>query len=340
MRLRLRVFMPFRVQMGDGLTACVARKWIALGDLMLRDLIRLALVAVCLMGVSTQARAARVAVVLSDDSASYQEAYQVIRAYLDDSGHEAARISAQELTPASLSETRLAVAVGVLAADALAALPSPPPILAVLVPRAWYVKTGRTRLSSDGNRLASAIYIDQPIERQAKLIRLAFPDARRVGVVLSASQAGLLGELENAMRSQHLDLVHVILAKDEQLITPLENVLSEADLLLALPDPTVFNRNTAQSILLTSYRYRDPVIGYSRSLTRAGALLSLHSSPAEIGRQTAEWINSALLGPVIRLPAPAHPVYFSISINEQVARSLGFTLPPEAELEKRLGGGR
>jgi hypothetical protein len=33
-------------------------------------------------------------------------------------------------------------------------------------------------------------------------------------------------------------------------------------------------------------------------------------------------------------------VYFSVSINEQVARSLGFTLPSEAELEKRLGGAR
>jgi len=237
-----------------------------------------------------------------------------------------------------LTDTRLAVAVGVLAADALAALPNPPPILAVLVPRAWYVKTGRTLLAGDGNRLASAIYIDQPIERQAQLIRLAFPDARRVGVLLSASQAGLLSELENALRSQRLTLVQAILANDEQLISPLENILSEADLLLALPDPAVFNRNTAQSILLTSYRYRDPVLGYSRSLTRAGTLLSLHSSPAEIGRQTAEWVNSALLGPVVRLPAPAYPAYFSISINEQVARSLGFALPPEAELEKRLGG--
>ena len=319
--------------MGDGLTGCVTRKWIALCDL-----IRLALVAVCLSGVSAQAVAARVAVVLSDDSAPYQEAYQVIRAYLDDSGHEATRISAQGLTSASLTDTRLAVAVGVLAADALAELPNPPPILAVLVPRAWYVKTGRARLSDDGNRIASAIYIDQPIERQAQLIRLAFPDARRVGVLLSASQAGLLGELENAMRSQRLTLVQAILANDEHLITPLENILSEADLLLALPDPVVFNRNTAQSILLTSYRYRDPVLGYSRSLTRAGTLLSLHSSPAEIGRQTAEWVNSALLGPVVRLPAPAYPAYFSISINEQVARSLGFALPPEAELEKRLGG--
>jgi putative tryptophan/tyrosine transport system substrate-binding protein len=42
----------------------------------------------------------------------------------------------------------------------------------------------------------------------------------------------------------------------------------------------------------------------------------------------------------VRLPRSAYPAYFSISINEQVARSLGFALLPEAELEARLGGER
>ncbi|MCL5061014.1 MAG: hypothetical protein M1449_11415 [Candidatus Thermoplasmatota archaeon] len=241
---------------------------------------------------------------------------------------------------AALSETRLAVAVGVRAAESLAALPLRTPLLAVLVPRIWYVKTGRARLSDGGRRGASAIYLDQPFERQAQLIRLAFPEVRRVGVLLGAEQSGLAGELDEALRAQQLGLAHGTVDRGERLIAPLENVLSEADLLLAVPDPLVFNRNTAQSLFLTSYRYRVPVLGYSRSLTRAGALLSLHSSPAQIGRQTAEWVDHALDGAPVRLPPPAHPAYFSISINEQVARSLDFALPPEAELEKRLGGVR
>jgi len=301
---------------------------------------RLGLVLACLLLAPAQAIAARVAVVLSDDSAPYQEVYQVIRAHLDDTPHEVSRMDADGLAAPSLNEARLTVAVGVHAAEAVAALPVRSPVLAVLVPRAWYLKSGRARLSDGGRRSASAIYLDQPFERQAQLIRLVFPEARRVGVLLSREQGGLLTELDEALRMQRLSLTHATLAEDERLIPQLENVLSEADLLLAFPDPQVFNRNTAQSILLTSYRYRDPVLGYSRSLTRAGALLSLHSSPAQIGRQTAEWVGSVLQGGAARLPSPAPPAYFSISINEQVARSLGFVLPPEAELEKRLGGGR
>lgn len=300
-----------------------------------------ALLACALFAVSmTQASAARVAVVLSNDSAPYQEVYQVIRAVLDDSGHDVVREYAAVLSARSLGDAKLAVAVGVGAADAVAAQPGRTPALAVLVPRAWYQKTGQARLADNGRRAVSAIYLDQPFERQALLIRLAFPDARRVGVLLSAGQRGLIDDIEAGLRTQKLALSYELVSEDRRLALPLENVLTEVDVLLAVPDPQVLNASTAQSLLLTSYRYRDPVVGYSRSLTRAGALLSLHSSPAQIGRQAAAWVSNALNAPVVRLPAPAYPAYFSVSVNEQVARSLGFVVPPEDELEKRMGGER
>ena len=304
----------------------------------LQRIARWGLVCVCLILVSAQAVAARVVVVLSNDSAPYQEVYQVVRTLLDDSPHELSRVYADKLTASALGGASLVVAVGVRAGDAVALLADRPPVLAVLVPRAWYVRDGRSKL--DGSGYASAIYLDQPFERQARLINLAFPDVRRVGVLLSNDQGDLVGELDAALRRQQIDLLPGMLTSDERLIGTLENVLSGADLLLAVADPKVFNRNTAQSLFLTTYRYRVPVVGYSQSLTRAGALLSLHSSPAQIGRQTAEWVLGALRGASVRLPPPAYPAYFGVSINEQVARSLGFALLPEAELEARLGGKR
>ena len=306
----------------------------------LQRIVRLGLACACLVLVSAQAAAARVAVVLSNDSTPYQEVYQVVRSLLDDSPHELSRLYAEKLTASSLEGAVLVVAVGVRAAEALGSLPSRSPVLAVLVPRAWYVETGRAGLSDSGRRSVSAIYLDQPFERQAQLIRRAFPEVRRVGVLLSDDQGGLLGDLSEALRAQQIDLLPGTLSSDGRLMPVLERVLSGAELLLAVADPLVFNRNTAQSLFLTTYRYRVPVMGYSRSLTRAGALLSLHSSPAQIGRQTAEWVIGAIQGASVRLPPPGYPAYFSVSINEQVARSLGFSLPTEAELEARLGGGR
>ncbi len=300
----------------------------------------LTLALIALIGQASQAFAAQVAVVLSDDSAPYQELYQAVRAHLDGSGHQISQHYVQDINAAALSRAQLTVSVGVRATESVAALPNRTPVLGVLVPRGWYFKSGRALLGKDGRDNASVILVDQPFARQAALIRRAFPEARRVGVLLSAEQMGVLAELEEALRGQHLELVHARLERDARLTAPLESVLSEADLLLAVPDPLVFNRTTAQSLFLTSYRYRDPVLGYSRSLTRAGAVLSLHSSPAQIGRQAAEWVKRALDEPPAPASSVSYPTYFSISINGQVAHSLGVSLPAEDDLEKRLGGAR
>jgi ABC-type uncharacterized transport system substrate-binding protein len=226
----------------------------------------------------------------------------------------------------------------VRATESLVNLSSRPPLLVILVPREWYLKSAQPVLSRSAAKGVSAIYVDQPFDRQARLIRLAFPDARRVGLVIGAEREALVGKLEAELRRQGLSLEYEAISTDRELIGALERVLPSSDLLLALPDPIAFNRNTAQSVFLTSYRYRDPVLGYSSSLTRAGALLSLYSTPAQVGRQAADWIRNAGQDAAPSLPPPSHPDYFSVSINSQVARSLGIKLPAEAELVRELGG--
>ena len=300
-------------------------------------IVRLLLLAVCLLALSGQALAARIAVVLSEDSEPYHDAYQAMRHQFDASPHGYYPVYADTLSAPLLAGAQVVVAVGVRATEAVAALPIRTPVLAAMVPRTWYLRSGRVLLADSGRRDFSALYVDQPFERQAALIRQALPDAGRVGVVLSAGQAGLVAELEAALRPHGLRLVSAILQDEGPPLSVLEGVLADADLLLAVADPQVFNRSTAQSLFLTTYRYRVPVMGYSRSMTRAGALLSLHASPQQIGRQAAETVIAAVQGAAVRLPAPAYPAYFSISINDKVGRSLGHSLPTEAELEKRMG---
>lgn len=283
------------------------------------------------------ALAARVAVVLSEDSAAYQEAYQAIRAELEANQHEAHPVYADGLSAPMIAGAQLVLTIGVRAAEAVAGLPMRAAVLAALVPRQWYLKTGKALLSEGGRRELSAVYVDQPFERQATLIRVAFPDVRRVGVLVSAEQAAILPELEAAMQSNRLSLMSAVLPSEGRVLPAAEALLPTVDILLAVADPMVFNRSTAQSLFLTSYRYRTPVLGYSRSMTRAGALLSLYSSPAQIGQQAAEIAVTALHGGVLRLPAPAHPAYFSLSVNEKVGRSLGVPLASEAELAARMG---
>lgn len=292
----------------------------------------------CLSGLAQApaVSAAQLAVVLSDDSAPYQEVYDAIRASTNGT------VSITHLYADAVTETalnaRLIVAVGVRAAEAVGGAGGKIPVLAVLVPKEWYLNSGRTLLTGNGRRVASALYLDQPYSRQASLIHWAFPEAKRVGVLVSAAQAGVHDEIGAALRSRGLILVGEVLDPRQKLIEPLERLFSQSDLMLGVPDAEVFNRTTVQSVLLTSYRYRDPVVGYSRSLTRAGALISLYSTPTQIGRQTGELVLKQFESAYSHLPGPAYPRYFSVSVNQQVARSLGFRMLSEAELERRLTG--
>ncbi|MDO9189477.1 MAG: ABC transporter substrate binding protein, partial [Sulfurimicrobium sp.] len=113
-------------------------------------------------------------------------------------------------------------------------------------------------------------------------------------------------------------------------------VLADSDVLLAVPDPLVFNKGTVQSLLLTTYRYQDPVIGFSHAYVKAGALASVHTMPEQVGRQAADVILRTLGSRPAWLPPPENPKYFSVSVNYQVARSLGLSIGDETVLLQKL----
>jgi putative tryptophan/tyrosine transport system substrate-binding protein len=111
----------------------------------------------------------------------------------------------------------------------------------------------------------------------------------------------------------------------------MQQIMSRPAVLLAVPDREIFNSHTIQNILLTSYRQRSPVVGFSPAYVRAGALLALYATPSQIGKQAADAIASVLDGG--RLPPPSHSHEYEVGVNLTVARSLGIH-PRSAETIK------
>lgn len=274
--------------------------------------------------------AAEVAIVLSERGGVYEEVAEALRSRLEPeikvSLHDTATMDVPAFKPDFF------VAVGAKAAQALAARPATAPLLVTLLPRLAFERlaAGRKR---DAPPL-SALFLDQPYARQMRLIRLALPAAKRIGVLL-ADDHPHFGELRAAARNSqlHLQVQHV--GQEAEIAQALQRLLPDVDLLLALPEPAVFNAGTIQMILLSTYRQRIPLIGFSAAYTRAGAILSLHSTPQQIGRQAADMLRSALSSGG-RLPAPQFPHEYRISTNPHVARSLGLALEDEQSLLQRL----
>lgn len=293
------------------------------------------MVCVFFLFLAGNSRSATIAVVLSENTSPYQETADAIESGLGRE-HTIVKILDSHLSQSetALNNARIIVTVGVKASTSMAKKRGRSPVLAVMIPKIWYENEGKSLLT-EGGRTTGTIFIDQPFTRQFHLIKSALPSVSKIGVVLGKQGADQLPELDRQARVHRLNLVSAILGNNSRLVETLEGVLEEAEiLLLAFPDNEVLSRTTAQSVFITSYRFRDPVVGYSQSLSRAGALLSLYSKPAQFGRQAAEILLRTLDGE--KMPAVQWPRYFSISVNEHVARSMDISVPSEHVLMKRV----
>ncbi len=287
--------------------------------------------AACL--VATASSGATVAVVLSEEGGAYTEVAEKIRASLTrDTVHVLPLAAAREHLNRLGAD--FAVAVGV-AASQLLAEERQTPVLSVLVPRAAFEQVAKERGRHD-TRGFSAIYLDQPYVRQFQLIRLLFPEKQDVGVLLGPSTLGQLPLLRSAAKQTRFELAVEKVEREADVIPALNRLLPNSSVFFAFPDPLVHNRATIQGVLLTTYRHRVPVVGFSVNYVRAGALVAVYTSPTQIGQQAAEIIQAAAAERGRALPAPRHPRYFSVATNTQVARSLGLEIEGEASLIEKL----
>ena len=231
---------------------------------------------------------------------------------------------------------KLVVTIGTRAAKAVHDAGVKMPVLSTLIPKAAYSTLHKQ--NTNVNRQHTALYIDQPLSRQINLIHIALPNHRRVGIILGSYSRIIIKEINIAKDIGKVRVMIRTIKKGENLIKVLNGLLEYTDVLLAVPDPTVFNRGTIHHVLLTTYRQNVPVVGYSKAYVKAGALLAVYSKPEDIGKQTGEMIRLILASKRFQLPPPQYPKYFSVAINYQVARSIGINLGSEESIARKLLG--
>lgn len=284
------------------------------------------------------ASAAEVLVLSSERSPSYTDASQAVVAELVRQGvrrTDIAQLYVSELVAGDLAAAQGAKVWVTLGSDALARAlqrEGRPALVSALIPRLGFERLlrenpGRTTAP------ALAVYLDQPFGRQLDLVRQVLPEARRVGVLWGPESAAQQPGLLAAAQARGMELVGGNVAASSALFSGLKSVLDDADLLLAVADPQVYNSATISNILLATYRARVPVLAFSPAYVKAGALLAVYSTPRQIGTQAGALARTVLQGGAV--PASQYPLEFSVAVNEHVARSLGMALD-EAALNERM----
>ncbi len=227
----------------------------------------------------------------------------------------------------SLRDADLVIAVGMKSATALAT--SSQPVLNVLVPRAGFERLPRTL-----NHISIAIYMDQPVERRLALLSSVLPDTRNIGVLYGTSLPSELENLRKHASAKRFELHERSVDQQHPLAGALSDLLEESEVLFVLPDATIYNADTIRNILLETYRRQIPMIGLSPSYVRAGALCAVYSTPQQIAQQAAEVVERFSVSG--KLPASQYPQEFEVSVNTQVAHSLGLTIKDAEQMRAEI----
>jgi ABC-type uncharacterized transport system substrate-binding protein len=178
------------------------------------------------------------------------------------------------------------------------------------------------------------VLLDQPARRLLKLVREVHPAAQSVGILLGPATAARQAELDDAANAVSLEIRVENIATSEEVGRKLRLLAARMDVLLALPDPIVYNRNTVYPILLTTYSARVPVIGFSSAMVKAGAAAGLFMSTRDGGEAIALAIQAYRANGSFPADESAQP--YSVETNEDVLRSLRLRTPRAAELLQNL----
>lgn len=243
-------------------------------------------------------------------------------------------IDLQETGQLQVAEnSELVIALGVKALEAASKLKTTTPVIGVYTPLPVYNKLLQQSKREVGN--FSAVVLEQPYARQFNLIKAVLPEANAVGVLLGLTSAQYAEQVKDEANTKAINLHIENVSQGRELMDKLKQILYKYDALLAIPDPEIYNRETAQPILLTSYRHQKPVFGFSKAYVQAGALAAVYSTTKQLAKQAAEIAAEAQ---AVRnaLPFPQAPKYFSVALNNQVARSLNIKLGDEDWIHDKI----
>jgi hypothetical protein len=181
-------------------------------------------------------------------------------------------------------------------------------------------------------RIASmtAVYAEPAPADQLRLVALLYRRPVRVAAIVGPDTAFLKPALAGA--AEVLEF-----APDDD-INRVLNRIAQSQVLLALPDSAVYNTENIRDILLSTYRHKQAVVGFSSDMVKVGALASTYSEVEDINAQVAE-IAAAYVA-TGELAPPQFPRYFRTIVNQGVARSLDVAVSEAARGFARPAPGR
>ncbi|MBE9568458.1 MAG: hypothetical protein IMF14_07155 [Proteobacteria bacterium] len=180
------------------------------------------------------------------------------------------------------------------------------------------------------------LYMTQPYCRQIRFIQLINHRWKTISYI-SGEQNPVDEDTIRRCANKFGMSTHKVWASDNaHLSHDIKDALHHSDLLLALPDRTIYNSKTVKNILLTSYRIRKPVIAFSINFVNAGAIAAIYSDIQQISQSASTLIWQYFSNAHAFNKKINYPETFDISFNRQVFKALGLDIPDPEDIKNKL----
>ncbi|MBD3653741.1 MAG: hypothetical protein HUJ19_07215 [Kangiella sp.] len=180
----------------------------------------------------------------------------------------------------------------------------------------------------------SAIFYDPDPNRQIVLGKLLLPLSESVGVMYSTDTPYFLQGYEQALKAMELNLQAIKIKQTSEVARRFPALSQESDFIIAQPDPIIYNSQTLPRVLLSSYRQRKVIIGYSTGVVNAGAVATTFTTPEmlvdDLKESAAKFLEQGFQS------FARYCKYYDIKYNTEVARSLELDMISKEQLQSEL----
>lgn len=271
-----------------------------------------------------------VLVVMSSQGGIYQDFYSTLK---NKSNKKLiiSQINTSDIDNEILNNHKLIVSIGYKAAKTISKYKIHNAVIHSLIPDNDATQNSIPCLKSNCYK----VYINQPTNRYIKLFKILFPQGKNLVFATTNTDSKISKQIKSTSENNSVIYKEIHIQKNNNISRIFINKLNSSDVLLALPNPEIYNASNAKSIILSSYHANVPIIAYSKSFAKAGALLSLYSSIDNIAETTASLVNT-IITDGSQKQNEYYPGNFTIEINSAVAHSLNINIDSESVLKRKI----
>lgn len=272
----------------------------------------------------------RIAVITSQETPPYQDVASGFFDFLKKEGINAdfdhyglsgnAGKASQVISDIKKRPPRLILTIGTLATQIALREVDDTPIIAGLVSNMDTLRNSKN---------ATGVVLDFPLVTQFEWMHKLLPEIKIIGVLYNPkeNQAKIEAAIQ-AAKKEGLILLPKEVETPRALPDALESLARNVDLLWGINDQLVLSPQTAEAILLFSFRSGVPFVGLSSSWVKAGALYALDRDYKDLGAQCGELAIKILQGTKPSMLAIVPPRRTLYSLNQKTADHMKLEFSP------------